>query len=70
MARSIKKQIAKDEYAKKVNPNPHKESYAQPPRPRSTSFKTGKDYNRQRSSARVDNLFQKKCWNISPHIIM
>lgn len=47
MARSIKKQIAKDEYAKKVNPNPHKESYAQPPRPRSTSFKTGKDYNRQ-----------------------
>lgn len=41
-----KKQIAKEEYQNKVNPG-HKEKYNPPLRPRSTVFKSKKDYNRQ-----------------------
>lgn len=48
MSKSIKKQVEKLEYQDKVNPG-HKTSYEQPLRPRSTTFKTIKDYNRQKS---------------------
>ncbi len=45
--RSVRKQIAKEAYANRVNPNPNRQAYTQPLRPRSTVFKSKKDYNRQ-----------------------
>ena len=44
---SLKKQIKKIEYQNKVNPG-HKTTYQQPLRPRSTVFKSKKDYNRSK----------------------
>ena len=46
MKKSIKKMIEKSAYQDKVNPGRKKTPYQPLPRPRATSFKTGKEYSR------------------------
>lgn len=46
---SVKKAMKKAEYQARVNPNPNRQAYAQPLRPRSTVFHTKKEYSRQRA---------------------
>lgn len=49
---NINKQIKKLNHQEKVNPG-HKVAYQQPLRPRSTVFKTKKDYNRQQDKINI-----------------
>lgn len=49
---NINKQIKKLNHQEKVNPG-HKVDYQQPLRPRSTVFKTKKDYNRQQDKINI-----------------
>lgn len=49
MSKSIKQLVAKQEYQARVNPNPNKKAYAQPLRPRSTVFKSKKQYDRKQT---------------------
>lgn len=52
---SVKKIMEKIKYQNKVNPG-HKSSYEQPLRPRSTSFSTKKQYNRQKSKKEIKEI--------------
>lgn len=49
MSKSIKQLVAKQEYQARVNPNPNKKAYVQPLRPRSTVFKSKKQYDRKQT---------------------
>lgn len=57
MGRSPKKQIEKEEYQNKVNPG-HKQKYDPPLRPRSTIFKSKKDYNRQNNKKDIEDAME------------
>lgn len=50
-AKALKKEIAK------ANANARKEAYVQPLRPRSTVFKSKKDYNRAESKRALRNAY-------------
>ena len=49
---NINKQIKKFNHQEKVNPG-HKVAYQQPSRPRSTVFRSKKDYNRQQDQINI-----------------
>lgn len=47
---NVNKMLKKLQYQNQTNPG-NKTTYQRPPRPRSTSFKTNKDYNRSKNKA-------------------